>query len=441
MADTLGYEDGSGQSTEDWDTILRRGFESKELDYKGPDVWDEGNKKACCEIVKDILAIANTKGGFLVFGVSETSNGLFSWDGLTDEQCKSFEATRLNNWVQKYADPPINAHVIKHPSQGSRFVIIEIPRFSDTPHICQKDYPGVLAAGTVYVRTDNNESAPIKDSSDMRAIVEQAVRNRGDQLLTSFRAILTGAPQLVSGPRDIEQFDAQIRDAASRSKQLLREGAETLGFRETVFHPMSFERLRFTIPDLENMAAAACVTYRGWPYLFYTKQRADCISHLDDGLEMRLDEQGTFQFWRLHQSGCLYVNEMFHEDGRPESTSTRVLGTIGFTYTCAEAVQCLVDLYTGRLHDNDVVRLHIRLSGVRGRRLARTPAGHYQPMEYECEADRIDYDQKYKLADWRASVIPRAVDLLRHVYEEFRAPPPSENDAGPLMLQLFARQL
>ena len=62
--------------------ILRRGHESKDLDYKGPMLWDESDKKACCEVVKDILGMANTLGGFIVVGVSETLAG-FSWDGLS----------------------------------------------------------------------------------------------------------------------------------------------------------------------------------------------------------------------------------------------------------------------------------------------------------------------------------------------------------------------
>ena len=144
----------------DWETILRRGFESKELDYKRACAWSENDKKACCELVKDILAIANTKGGFIVVGVEETPTG-YNWNGLSEQQCKSFETSRLNQFVQNYADPPINTHVIKHVSQASTFVIIEIPRFPDTPHVCQKDFPSVLAAGSLYVRTDNHESAPI----------------------------------------------------------------------------------------------------------------------------------------------------------------------------------------------------------------------------------------------------------------------------------------
>lgn len=433
MSDVYGFE-----PIQDWEVVLRRGVESKELDYKGPCAWEKDDKKARCELVKDILAMANTKGGFIVIGVNETPTG-FSFDGLTEEQCKSFETTRLNDFVQKYADPPINTRVIKHESGGRHFVIIEVPRFPDTPHICQTSFEGVLASGRVYVRTDNNASAPIENASDMRAIIEHAVRNRGDQLLASFHAILTGTPQPKPGAPDIEGFDAQVREAAARCREVLPQDAADLGFRETVFHPLRFERLRFTLPDLEHMAEAASIAYRGWPYIFYSERRADCITHLDDGLEMVLRE--AFQFWRLHQSGLLYVNEMFAEDERRESQPERVLGTVPFAYTCAEAVQCLVDLYTGRVSDGETVRLHMRLRGVRGRTLAMVRGSSYSKTPYVADVDQIVYERRQTLAEWRAGVIPHATDLLQHVNEKFHAPRPSPSEVTSLMEKLLSRQL
>lgn len=425
---------------DEWERILRQGFESKQLDYKAPCAWDEGDKKPCCEIVKDILAIANARGGWIVVGVSETSTG-FAWDGLTEQQCESFETSRLNRFLQNYADPPINTHVIKYPSEDKNFVIIEIPRFPDTPHICQKDYPGVLAAGALYVRTDNNESAPIKSSADMRAIVEQATRNRADQLLASFRAVLTSTPQPVASSDALERFDDQVQDARARCEQLIPQDAQDLGFRETVFHPLTFDRLRFTIADLEQMAEAASVDYRGWVYMFYTLKRADLIRHLDDALEMTLNEAGRFQFWHLYRSGCLYVNEMFQEDEHAESRPKRVLGTLTFAYTCTEAVQCLVNLYAGRLADDETVRLQMRLRGVQNRTLASIFGNSYCPMPWKCNADQIVYEQQRALADWRAAVVPHAFEILKFVNQRFGAPEPSYNEVTAAMQRLLNRQL
>jgi len=130
--------------------LIVRGYESPEVDYKGPMSWNEKDKNKSCEIVKDILAMANSKGGFLIIGVSE-KNGTFEPEGLNDDQVKSFESTRLANFVQRYADPPINVTMQVVENEGKRFVIIQIPLFSAEPHICTKDYPSVLSTPTFYI--------------------------------------------------------------------------------------------------------------------------------------------------------------------------------------------------------------------------------------------------------------------------------------------------
>jgi predicted HTH transcriptional regulator len=83
--------------------IIERNFESKGLDYKGPMAWDTADRASCCALVKDVMAMANTDGGYLVVGVVETDCG-FSPVGLSNDQAKSFESTRLCQFIQNYSD-------------------------------------------------------------------------------------------------------------------------------------------------------------------------------------------------------------------------------------------------------------------------------------------------------------------------------------------------
>lgn len=92
----------------EWPEIPKRGFESKEVEYKGPLAWDEDDKKGCCELTKDVIAIANTGGGWIVIGVRESPTG-FLPEGLSAEQAESFETTRVNRFINNYAEPPIDA--------------------------------------------------------------------------------------------------------------------------------------------------------------------------------------------------------------------------------------------------------------------------------------------------------------------------------------------
>ncbi len=200
---------------EDLKQIIMRGYESKTIDDKGPSKWEEGDKKACCEIVKDILALSNSGGGYIVIGVAE-KDGKFQFIGLSVEELRSFETSRINRFLQNYVDPPINCIVVKEQVNEHTFVVIEVPGFMETPHLCQKEFPGVLKPSGLYVRTNNNESALVQSSADFRKVIERAVRNKQDELLESIRAVLTNSTEKLE-----EQYRwGRIRDRIIRSCEI-----------------------------------------------------------------------------------------------------------------------------------------------------------------------------------------------------------------------------
>jgi hypothetical protein len=182
------------------------------------------------------------------------------------------------------------------------------------------------------------------------------------------------------------------------------------------------------------------ISKRGWPYVFYSDRRQDVVHYFGDGFESILNN-GEFQFWRVRQSGLFYVNELFQEDAHTESRQQRVLGGLTFALSAVEAVQCLVNLYAGVLDDSEVVRLQMRLRGVRGRQLAIVSGNAYRDTPWVCDVDQIIYDEQRTLADWRAGIIPHAVEIVRHVTKRFHAPEPSYNEVADPMQRLLERRL
>ncbi len=191
--------------------LVRRGSEDRNFDYKGPMSWDERDKE-CIGLVKDVLAMANTEGGFIVIGVSEGESH-YIWNGLSDAQARTWDPTRLSNKVNTYADPLIEVGVRKVMCDGKTYVVISVPAFNGTPHICTKAYERngnkVLTAPILYVRTANSASSPLKDAADFHSIIERAVRTRQDQMLEAMRSVLIGA-STVPSVADRERFEEQI---------------------------------------------------------------------------------------------------------------------------------------------------------------------------------------------------------------------------------------
>lgn len=429
--------------------VLLRGYESKDLDYKAPMSWDETDKKACCHVVKDILGMANTLGGFIVIGVSETSTG-FSWNGLTTEQSKTFETTRLNQFLQNYADPPINTRLRKIDLDEKCYVIIEVPRFPDTPHICQKDYPDVLKSATLYVRTDNNETAPIRSSADFRIVLERAVRTRSDTLLASIRSILTiGTPEAAPIESSSEKFDAQRAEADDRFKQLNPlKGSKCAGFFQSSFSPQEFKSSRFTLDQLRDGAMRGSVDFKGWPFLPIHPNRPDWTYALQDGLETFIsgkDFSGDdmVDFWRFQQSGFFYQSTAM----RPSSMqvgSDPARCVVDFRNTAiyvAEAIHCLTRLYDSLLADDDPVSMSLALTGTQDRLLVSTGPG-FMPLwgDYTCRIPKLIAERSYPLAEWRAGVMDHAVEIVKDIYLRFNWLNPNLDAARSAIEKLFARR-
>jgi len=426
--------------------ILLKGFESKDLDYKGPCQWDEKDKKACCEIVKDILAMANTLGGYIIIGVSEKNDG-FEWDGLTTEQAKSFETSRINRFLQNYADPPINTLLKKVDHNTKTFAIIEVPCFSDTPHICQKDYPSVLISPELYVRTDSNESAPIKSSSDFRAIVEQAVRNRSDQMLSSMRAILTGSSKQSTEP-ETKKFEKQFQNAVARFDSFKAfPDKDYNGYREVSFHPIEYIGQRFGIDDLNTAVKRAYANFKGWPFLYWSENKSEVSYTIQDGLETLVTIQDfngydRLYFWRLHQSGFFYHRELMREEGYTRIREMPLFMDVGeMAMYVAEAIYCLGQIYLGLIPDDSEIAVRFRVLGTEEIALEKFDSDLFLYRERcICRIPKIIHERCLPLAEWRAGTVDLALEICKEIFARFNWMRPDIETIREIIKKMFSRR-
>lgn len=426
--------------------ILLQGYESKDLDYKGPCEWDEKDKKSCCELVKDILAMANTLGGYIIVGVREKAQG-FEWEGLTVEQAESFETSRINRFVQNYADPPINTLLRKIDHEGNTFVAVEVPRFTDTPHICQKDYPSVLAAPALYVRTDINESAPLKSSSDFRSIVEQAIRNRSDQMLSSMRAILTGS-SIHPTESDVERFEEQFQSALQRFTSFdAFSDKNYTGYYEVSCHPSRFEEIRFSLDELRAAVKRAYANFRGWPFLPCEEDRPDCCYAMQDGFETHISWTNLagydrLSFWRLHQSGFFYHRLLMEEEpytrakDMPPASDFRAIAMY-----VAEGFYCLGKIYQDLVSDDEQITVRFRVLGAQGRVLTTfDPSREPLWREYLCKIPEIVHELELPLAEWRVGTVALAVEVCKDVFARFNWLDPNLAATREVIEKMFSRR-
>ncbi|HXX24856.1 MAG TPA: ATP-binding protein [Terriglobia bacterium] len=181
--------------------------ERPSVDYKERFNWATASKDEKAEIVKDLLAMANTKGGGkVVLGVRD---GDFKPVGLELQEFQSFDQTKVNDFLHRYTDPRFSCLVHKLPVDERLHVVLEVPEFIEIPIICRenfnstKDNKLILKRGGLYVRTEKATSELVSSSEEMRGLIELAVMKKENRFREMIVALLRPTPPEKSlGRRD-----------------------------------------------------------------------------------------------------------------------------------------------------------------------------------------------------------------------------------------------
>jgi hypothetical protein len=319
---------------------------------------------------------------------------------------------------------------------------MEVPPFPDTPHICQKDFPGVLIDRALYVRTDNNESAPVRSSADFRSVIGRAVRNKSDELLQSMSAVLKGS-SAVAKPIPYADYDLQIED--SRQTFANRNPLPNKGydfFFETSFCPAIFGKRRFDVQKLRQSAFGASVDFIGMPFLLVRLDRPEILNVFEEGIESFVyadDFSGgkILDFWRLYQSGLFYKRELpWNALQQPDvAIYPNVAQYFGL------AVDCLTRLYEPLLEPTESIRFRAVITGTNGRRMVNGAQGLPLWSNYTSRISSIEVERSHPLAEWKANLQDFAAEMMYETQTRFNWIPQSSQGAKDVINRTLLRLL
>jgi hypothetical protein len=195
-------------------TVMVAREENTHVDFK---LDLENTDREWLEVTKDVMAFANTEGGYLVFGVK---NGTYEEVGLSDQSAKLISDT--NNLMQKFnrcIEPHftgLRAKAIQR--NGKKFVIVMIPASLDATHMVCKEgafkhqsvaTKVVLHVGTFHVRRSGANH--MADSRDLDAVLERRMARYREKLLQ-------GISRVVAAPADREVLVVK-REAADTGEE------------------------------------------------------------------------------------------------------------------------------------------------------------------------------------------------------------------------------
>ena len=138
------------------------------------DLVDEGENIQCefkrkfstpVKIARELIAFANTKGGFVLFGIDDDKKII----GVESEK----ETTELvNNTAQNMCEPPIEILIDYKEVDGKEIVIVEVPESKLKPHRIQ-DYKSELEIKTAEVTIRVNDKSVLASKEMIRILRSQ----------------------------------------------------------------------------------------------------------------------------------------------------------------------------------------------------------------------------------------------------------------------------
>ncbi len=396
----------------DWTDLIYRGIESEELDYKAAQNWQQLSRAGKAKFARHCLALANTKGGYIVVGVGEDESGKPAlYTGLSPAEAKSFDPTTVGNFVNKYAEPQINFTVERPRVGGKQYVVFVVKRFDDLPHVCAQGCEHELQQGVFYIRTADASSRPAYRASEIHQIVRRALRNQRELLGRMIRGILYEDRKFQSDDNR-NHFKEQLHHSRALL-QRKRPPAPNRPVLEIIVTPDHYIAERFSLSELKQ----AC---RNSLRLGSKKGSFISISDMEQlyaaNISLRYLPPEEHKSWQLFQSG------MFHYRLQLD-TPPKTIHYAELVRLIAEAMLFFGQFYEELEFADEILKLTFILDNVEDTLLDQAPAGALSKLTtYRCHIPRIKYSMQRTSADLVSGNIDHSVRVIQELCERFNMP-------------------
>lgn len=174
-------------------------------------------------VARALIALANSGGGNLLFGFTETSGG---WEpsGECTHDLARYSQDEINNILKAHAEPVFECSTYHLDSgAGTRHVVVAVPGGHRVPIRSRRAPAGSrLADHCYYIRRPGPESAPPDSGAEWQQLIERCMENNRERQLEGFRRVL----EVLRSEPGLAQEVADL--AAGESDPLLHWARESI---------------------------------------------------------------------------------------------------------------------------------------------------------------------------------------------------------------------
>lgn len=391
-------------------------------------------------VAKEIIALANHGGGYLVIGFAELPDGSFQPANPRPANLDAWSQDAIQSIVSKYLDPSIQCRVVHETAPGTndQYPIVVVPGGHRVPIRAKRGSPDgkKLVPHRIYIRRAGPNSEEPKTAEEWDRFFERCLQNRQAELLEAMRSIMAGiiptTPEKT--PSRLEQLleyeDAAVAHWEAKISRLPPDAPPRFAYGyydvgialDGTFNTQTLSELRDTI-------ATAVRNHSGWPP-FVTLNRVPFAPKPSDGsveFWRGPDTDGSFNapahsdFWRVSPEGLFFTRRGYQEDGSFKGMEPRKFFDITSpTWRIGEAILEVVYVADALAAVDANLVCHFRWTGLSGRKLVSVGnPNRLMFQEYQTEQDAYETNQTVAL-DALPQALPELVfGILAPLYELF----------------------
>lgn len=405
----------AGYDGVDWRDVVHRGIEDQQLDYKAAQDWAELTRAGKAKFARHVMALANTRGGYIVVGVGEDANGNpLVHTGMTEKQARSFDPSTVGQTVNRYADPAVDFDIVRPEIDGKRYAIFVVKRFDDLPHVCCDACDVELQRGVFYIRTTDARSRAAFRASEMHDLIQRALRNQRQALGRLIRGVLyEGRNELApDAQREFEQV-------FGRSQAAAREVFGTRGLRQQLAlevwcFPSVYQPSRFPLADVKQ--AAGHVILPPMPHFPFFESEGMKMYFANDALRSHAPAdmaEPRQAYWEFQASGLFYyILQM-------EGANPRHLSYPHLARSVACAFSVIGQLYTAVGVEDELLTMRVTLRNTEGTTMTGVPG---ETGLAPCSVPDVEVTKRRTVGDMVSDPADHAVRVVAELAERFNVP-------------------
>jgi hypothetical protein len=401
----------------DWREIVFRGVETQELDYKAAQHWTKLPRVGKAKFARHAMALANTRGGYVVVGVGEDENGNpTDYQGLDEDQLRSFDPSIVGQFINLYADPSIDFDIARPLVDGKYYAILVVRRFTGLPHVSSDHCGDELQQGAFYIRTPDARSRPAYRASELQGIIQRALRNQREVLGRMLRGVLYEGRQFAE-PDAERQFQKQLQSSLEACRKWLGP-RRVNGYISLVItaYPEEFSGDTWTLSDVRRAVENIALPIPGLlPLPGVGEGEAFATNRSFTGRFIH-PEGSRFHFFEAFQSGLLHhVLSTGQRKRRGAKLSYKRLVPL-----IATALRAIAEFYENLGVEDDLITFTVGINNVGDCDLTDVAGDASGP--FRCHIPDITVRKRRTSADLVAGTMEHTVKVVREVCERFNLP-------------------